>query len=192
MPSSLELATQLLAQFTGLISQPQSFRDEVSVVISDSSRVSEVMQFAKDQLKFDMLMDISSVDHMGQEPRFELVYHIYSFSHHQYLRLKTKIGEEKAELPTISHIWKGADWHEREIFDMMGIRFKGHPDLRRILMWDEYPYFPLRKEFPLAGKPVNEMVKPAPLAGGPFVTSPGDKTTIDREPRGKGETGSVV
>jgi NADH-quinone oxidoreductase subunit C len=192
MASALESAKQLSVQFSDLVSAPAEFRGEISVVVKDPTRIPEVMQFVKKTLSFEMLMDISSIDHMGDEPRFEIVYHVYSFKHQHYLRLKTTAGEEKSEVPTISHIWKGADWHEREIFDMMGIRFKDHPDLRRILMWEDYPYFPLRKEFPLAGKPVNEVVKPAPLAGGPFVTSPGDKTTVDREPRGKGETDSIV
>ena len=69
------------------------------------------------------------------------------------LRLKTDVCEEKSELPSVLPVWRTANWHEREIYDMMGIRFSGHPDLRRILMWEGYPYFPLRKDFPLAGKP---------------------------------------
>jgi NADH-quinone oxidoreductase subunit C len=90
-------------------------------------------------------------------------------------------------VPTLSHVWEGANWHEREIFDMMGIRFTNHPDLRRILMWDGYPYFPLRKDFPLEGKP-SEMPDVAfsdvaPLAGGPFVTAPTTTGTKNREPR---------
>ena len=98
-----------------------------------------------------------------------------------HLRLKTDVSEEKSELPTVTSVWRTADWHEREIYDMMGIRFRGHPDLRRILMWEGYPYFPLRKDFPLAGKP-SEMpevafTKPAPMEGGPFVTIAGGKDT---------------
>jgi NADH-quinone oxidoreductase subunit C len=103
------------------------------------------------------------------------------------LRLKTGVSEEKSELPTVIGVWRTADWHEREIYDMMGIRFRGHPDLRRILMWEGYPYFPLRKDFPLAGKPSEApdvaFSRPAPLEGGPFVTSPGDKDATRREPR---------
>jgi hypothetical protein len=96
------------------------------------------------------------------------------------------VSEEKSELPTVTTVWRGADWHEREIYDMMGIRFRGHPDLRRILMWEGYPYFPLRKDFPLAGKPTElpdvAFTKPAPLEGGPFVTLPGGRIRSPASP----------
>ena len=108
-------------------------------------------------------------------------------AHGNELRLKTGVSEEKSELPTITTVWKTANWHEREIYDMMGVRFRRHPDLRRILMWEGYPHFPLRKDFPLAGKPTDlpgvAFTKPAPLEGGPFVTAPGGKDAIEREPR---------
>ena len=90
-------------------------------------------------------------------------------------------------MPTVTTVWRTADWHEREIYDMMGIRFRGHPDLRRIIMWEGYPYHPLRKDFPLSGRPTNlpevAFTNAAPLAGGPFVTVAGGKDTISREPR---------
>ena len=93
-----------------------------------------------------------------------------------HLRLKLKLSEEVGALDTVSDIWPTADWHEREIYDMMGIKFNGHPDLRRILMWDGYPFFPLRKDFPLAGLPSDmpdvAFTKVTPLEGGPFVTVP--------------------
>jgi NADH-quinone oxidoreductase subunit C len=95
--------------------------------------------------------------------------------------------EDAGAVDTISDIWPTANWHEREIYDMMGIKFNGHPDLRRILMWDGYPFFPLRKEFPLEGLP-SEMpdvafTKTTPMEGGPFVTAPSTATAKDREPR---------
>ena len=192
MPTAIELATKLHEKFKDVISAPTEFRGEANLVLKDASHLVEVMRYAKEALGFDSLSDITSIDHLGSEPRFELVYHLYSFASHQPLRIKTFTGEEKSEVASLVSLWAGADWHEREIFDMMGLRFKGHPDLRRILMWDSYPHHPLRKEFPLSGLPVDEVVKQAPMAGGPFVTSPGEKTTVDREPRGKGETFSKV
>jgi NADH-quinone oxidoreductase subunit C len=109
--------------------------------------------------------------------------------HGCHLRLKTSVSEEKSEFPTVSSVWRAADWHEREAYDMMGVRFGGHPDLRRILMWEGYPYFPLRKDFPLAGKPSAlpdvAFSRPAPLEGGPFITVPGGRDSIVREPRAR-------
>lgn len=192
MPSALDSARQVALRFPDIISAPLEFRGEVSISVRDAARMVEVMSHLKSELQFDMLLDVCGVDHMGTEPRFEIVYHLYSFSSRAYLRVKTFVGEEAPMLPSVCGVWKAADWHEREVFDMLGVRFTGHPDLRRIIMWEEYPHHPLRKEFPLAGLPVDDVVKPAPMAGGPFVTAPGDKTTYDREPRGKGETDSVV
>ena len=185
--NALELAQQLQARFSDLLSGPAEFRGEFSLSASDPERLPEVCAFAKQELGFDYLVDITSIDNYGDDPRFTLVYHLYGYRHLRYLRLKTEVSEEKSEVPTITGVWRTADWHEREIYDMMGIRFRGHPDLRRILMWEGYPYFPLRKDFPLAGKssdvPEVAFTNPAPLAGGPFVTIAGGKDTISREPR---------
>lgn len=155
--------------------------------VSDLERLPEVCAFAKKELGFDYLVDITSIDNYGDDPRFMLVYHLYGYGHRQYLRLKGEVSEEKGELPTVTTVWRTADWHEREIYDMMGIRFRGHPDLRRIIMWEGYPYHPLRKDFPVSGKPTEvpdvAFTQEAPLAGGPFVTIAGGKDTIAREPR---------
>jgi NADH-quinone oxidoreductase subunit C len=163
------------------------FRGEISLEVSDPVAIPEICAFAKKELTFDYLVDITSVDHYGEDPRFMLVYHLYGYGHLCPLRLKLRVSEEKAELPTVTGIWRTADWHEREIYDMMGIRFLGHPDLRRIIMWENYPYFPLRKDFPLSGKPTDlpevAFTEPAPLAGGPFVTIAGGKDSTAREPR---------
>lgn len=166
------------------------FRGETTLVI-DKTRLIEVAQHCKAK-GFDTLVDVSSVDHFGDEPRFEMVYELYSLDDNHSLRLKTPVSEDDATVPTLVPIWRTADWHEREVYDMMGIRFDGHPDLRRILMWEGYPYFPLRKDFPLAGRP-SEMpdvafTGVAPLEGGPFVSTPADASVKDREPRARPTT----
>ena len=185
--SALDSARKLKNQFGELISEPLEFRGEVTVTLADAEKIAEVCGFAKKDLGFDYLIDISSVDNYGEDPRWTVVYELSRLSDNVQLRLKTSVSEEKSELPTITGVWRTADWHEREIYDMMGIRFRGHPDLRRILMWEGYPYFPLRKDFPLAGKP-SEMPdvafsKSAPLEGGPFETVAGGKDSMAREPR---------
>ena len=185
--NALDLALKLKTQFGELLSAPSEFRGEVTVRVLDPERIAEVCAFAKGSLGFDYLVDISSVDNYGSDPRWTVVYELYGYGHRCHLRLKTEVSEEKSELSTVTTVWRGADWHEREIYDMMGIRFRGHPDLRRILMWEGYPYFPLRKDFPLAGKPTElpdvAFTRPAPLEGGPFVTLPGGRTAVEREPR---------
>jgi NADH-quinone oxidoreductase subunit C len=185
--TALELAQKLKARFADLLAEPVEFRGEFTLKLADAARIAEVCSFAKSDLGFDYLVDITSIDNYGDDPRFAVVYHVYSYEHRCPLRLRIEVSEEKSQLPTVTGVWRAADWHEREIYDMMGIRFRGHPDLRRILMWEGYPYFPLRKDFPLAGRP-SEMpdvafTKTAPLEGGPFVTIAGGKDTIAREPR---------
>ena len=168
------------------LQQKTEFRGETTYGIQESN-LRDIAQFCRDNLSFDYLLDITSIDNFGDEPRFELVYHLYSMPHAAYLRLKFKVSEETGEVDTVSDIWPTANWHEREIYDMMGIKFNGHPDLRRILMWDGYPFFPLRKDFPLAGLPSDmpdvAFTKVTPLEGGPFVTVPSTAGSKDREPR---------
>jgi NADH-quinone oxidoreductase subunit C len=187
MATPLEFAQRLRERFAEVVSVPTEFRGEATVTVADAERVPEVCAHAKQALGFDLLLDLSSVDNYGDEPRWTVVYELYGLGHRQHLRIKTSVSEEKSELPTVTTVWRTADWHERECYDMMGIRFRGHPDLRRILMWEGYPYFPLRKDFPLAGKPSElpevAFTRPAPLEGGPFVTAPLGGDAIAREPR---------
>lgn len=182
-----DAAQKLSSRFGELISEPVEFRGEISLRVVDPPRIAEVCAFCKSELGFDYLVDLSSIDNYGEDPRWTLVYELYSLAHRCYLRLKTDVGEEASSLPTVTTVWKTADWHEREIYDMMGIRLEGHPDLRRILMWDGYPHHPLRKDFPLAGKPTElpevAFSDAAPMEGGPFVTQPGDADAGVREPR---------
>ena len=185
--TALETATKLKDRFGELVSGPAEFRGEVTVRVRDAERIFEVCRHAKNELGYDYLVDISSVDHYGEDPRWMVVYHLRGLGHGGEIRLKTEVSEEKSELPSVMEVWKTANWHEREIYDMMGIRFSGHPDLRRILMWEGYPYFPLRKDFPLAGKesqvPGVAFTDVTPMEGGPFVTVAGGSDSIAREPR---------
>jgi len=160
-----------------------------------------VLRSLKEEHGFDMLTDVCGVDWAeGAKPRFTVVYHVYSTTGHEYVRVAADCADDAApEVPSVTGLWPGADWHERETFDMFGIRFAGHPDLRRILMWDGYPHFPLRKDFPLAGietdLPDAEVAAEtkvgliaAPMMGGPFVASAGQINLTEAEPRAKDES----
>jgi NADH-quinone oxidoreductase subunit C len=183
----LEAAKKMKAKFGDIISEPTEFRGEISVKLADAEKITEVCTYAKNDLDFNYLVDISSLDNYGDDRRWTIVYHLRGMRNGCEIRLRTEVSEEKSKLPSIVSVWATANWHEREIYDMMGIHFREHPDLRRILMWEGYPYFPLRKDFPLAGKP-SEMPgiafsNPAPQEGGPFVTVAGGNSAMAREPR---------
>ena len=122
--------------------------DETAIV--DAARIVEVMRFLRDtpELEFDMLTDVTAVDYLGEQPRFEMVYHLYSVGKNRRLRVKARVPEEPAEIDTLTELWSSANWMEREVWDMYGIRFKGHPDLRRLLLNEEFEGHPLRKDYP--------------------------------------------
>ena len=188
MPAPESIA-RLQSRFSADILATADFRGEATVSIRPGS-VGAVCAFCRDSLGFDLLLDITSIDHLGEELRWEVVYELYSLARHDHLRLKLRLPECDPVVASVVAIWPGANWLEREVWDMMGIRFDGHPDLRRILMWEGYPFHPLRKEFPLAGLPSDvpdiAFTAPAPLAGGPFVAATGG-TRATREPRARGE-----
>ena len=193
--SALESANKIKAKFGDLVSEPTEFRGEITLKVADSDKIYDVCQFAK-SIGLDYLVDISSVDNYGEDPRWTMVYHLRAIVNGIEIILKTDISEEKSELPSVLLVWRTANWHEREVYDMMGIRFSGHPDLRRILMWEGYPYHPLRKDFPLAGKPSDlpgvAFTKVSPMEGGPFVTIAGGNDSIAREPRVRTPDGDEV
>ena len=165
-----------------------TYLGQLTLYIKPSSIV-DVCRYLKNEQKFVRLSGVTALDWLPKEPRFEVVYELYSLTLAIHLRLKLRISEDPGTVDTVSDIWPTANWHEREMFDMMGIKFNGHPDLRRILMWDGYPYYPLRKEFPLEGLPSDmpdvAFTEAAPMEGGPFVTMPSTATTKDREPRAR-------
>ena len=183
-----ELLLSLSEALGSKVQQQTEFRGETTYEIAVNN-LREIATVCRDKLLFDYLVDITSIDNFGEEPRFEIVYHLYSLPRAVHLRLKLKVPDEAGAVDTVSDIWPTANWHEREIYDMMGIKFNGHPDLRRILMWDGYPFFPLRKDFPLEGlaseMPDVAFTKVTPLEGGPFVTIPSTATSKDREPRAR-------
>jgi NADH-quinone oxidoreductase subunit C len=120
-------------------------------VIIGADDLLELMDFLKSDTKmeFDMLVDLTAVDYDQRQPRFEVVYNLYSTSQLHRLRVRVPLEEQSTTAPTVSHIWRAALWAEREVWDMFGIRFDGHPDLRRILMYEEFEGHPLRKDYPL-------------------------------------------
>ena len=115
-------------------------------------RLLEGLQILRDgSLAFRHCSMLTAVDRMPEEPRFEVVYGLYSIEHNRWVRVKTRCGEFDAVVPSVTGLWPGANWLERECYDLFGIRFADHPDLRRILMPEGYEGFPLRKEFPREG-----------------------------------------
>lgn len=130
------------------------FRNDLTVNVKKQDIV-KVCKFLKadPDLAFDMVIDILGVDMYRPEKRFEVVYNLYSNKNKKYLRLKVAVDESDCVVPTVSGVWSGANWHERETFDMIGVKFSGHPDLRRMYMPEEFEYHPMRKDFPLMGIP---------------------------------------
>lgn len=145
------LHTQLKDIFSASVTELHAnFGDETVVV--DRESLVEIVAYLKDNADFsmDMLMDLTAVDgrDMKWKPRFEVVYNFYSTTKNHRLFVKVKVDERDAVVPTITDFYKIANWYEREVWDMFGIKFEGHPDLRRILMYDEFEGHPLRKDYP--------------------------------------------
>jgi NADH-quinone oxidoreductase subunit C len=142
---------RLKEQFPGTIMEVTTFRDEVSVTVQKKD-IFEICQFlhSNPDLQYQMMTDLCGLDLFPQTPRFEVVYLLYSMKNNQRLRLKAKVGENES-ISSVESIWKVANWYEREAYDLFGISFENHPDMRRILLWDGYEGHPLRKDFPVEG-----------------------------------------
>ncbi len=137
-----------------VVTATQEYRGEFTVTVDPKTIVSVCTLLRDDpELAFDMLIDLTAVDRYRPEARFEVVYHLYSLKNRRYLVVKTLVDEAHPELSSVTGVWPAANWHERETFDMFGIKFSGHPDLRRLYMPEEFEYYPLRKDFPLMGIP---------------------------------------
>ncbi|HEY3305191.1 MAG TPA: NADH-quinone oxidoreductase subunit C [Candidatus Binatia bacterium] len=152
-------------KFGPAILDAHAFRGDETVVVGPEKLI-EIVRFLKDdpRLDFDFLADITAVDYLGKKsPRFEVVYHLLSLRSHRRFRVKVPLSEEAAEVDSLTPLWKGANWLEREVWDMFGIRFRGHPDLRRILLYEEFRGYPLRKDYPVNQR--QPLVPERPLAG---------------------------
>ena len=196
MTTDVDLPTAVNRQFPSVTPRPSLDCPAFDVPAAEAPAV---LGHLRDVHGYDFLMDLTAIDWTAEKsPRFTVVWHLYSSTKHTYVRVAAACaGDAEPVMPSVAGLWPGADWHERECFDMFGIRFEGHADLRRILMWEGYPYHPLRKEFPLAGLPTDlpdaaiaaetrTGVISAPMAGGPFVATPGEPMS-EAEPRAKDE-----
>jgi NADH-quinone oxidoreductase subunit C len=152
--TNAEIIEKLKGHLPASILATEEFRGDLTVVVrlDDIVRVAEFIK-TDPALAFDLIIDVLGVDMYRPEDRFEVVYNVYSLANKRYLRLKVLVPEAAPAVPTVTGVWPGANWHERETWDMFGIRFTGHPDLRRLYMPEEFEHFPLRKDFPLMGIP---------------------------------------
>ncbi len=143
----------LTQAFGDAIQGHEVFRGQLMITV-DKDRIAEVCAFLRDdeRLRFDMLADLTAVDFLPAEPRFQVVYNLYSFPKNRRLRIKAPVALNDT-IATVEGVWKAANWLEREVYDLFGIVFDDHSDLRRILLWDGYVGHPLRKDFPLHGIP---------------------------------------
>jgi NADH-quinone oxidoreductase subunit C len=140
----------LCARFPQHVLEAHAFRGDETAIVRRTS-LKEVMRFLRDdtELSFEMLADLTCVDYLGREPRFEVVYHLHSLSKRHRLRVKAGVPESDPTIDTVTDLWATAGWLEREVWDFYGVRFNGHPDLRRILLYEEFVGHPLRKDYPV-------------------------------------------
>jgi len=143
---------RLKTKFADTTLEAIEFRGELTIIVP-KEHIVEVCRFLKEdeELAFDLLADLCGIDMNTPAKRFGVIYNLYSLKTKHRIRLKTFTEEEQPKVPTVTGVWGTANWHEREAFDMFGIIFEGHPDLRRMYMPDEFEYYPLRKDFPLMG-----------------------------------------
>jgi NADH-quinone oxidoreductase subunit C len=145
------LIAKVETAFLGKLTESYSQHGNETIVISCEDALTIFSALRDDsQFAFDLLVDLTAVDFLGREPRFEVVYHLHSLRLNHRLRVKIRVSEDDAVVPSVSSLWKAANWLEREAWDMFGIRFADHPDLRRILMYEEFRGYPLRKDYPVA------------------------------------------
>jgi NADH-quinone oxidoreductase subunit C len=146
--ASIPVIAALQAQ--GLAADAVEHRGQLSVWVPAERNV-EACRFLKQEQSYQRLSFITAVDWYPVEPRFEVVYNLHSFERNHWLRVKCRVGGESLEIDSVTEVWEGANWYEREVFDLFGIRFRHHPNLRRLLMPENWEGHPLRKDYPLSG-----------------------------------------
>src|SRR4030095_4442404 len=144
--------TRLQEKFAASILETHSFRgDDTAIILPDS--IVPVASYLKNEpnLDYNFLMDLTAVDclNLGTAHRFEVVYHFFSLSKKHRVRIKTQLGGKSPQVDSIASLWAGADWYEREVWDMFGVKFRGDPNPKRILMYEEFEGYPLRKDYPI-------------------------------------------
>lgn len=141
----------------------EAYRDLGSdVLVCEADQVVGVLTVLRDACRFEMVSDISATDWLPREPRYDVNYHLASLTHEDRLRVKVQLEDAaQPRLPSARDVWKGAEWHEREVYDFFGVVFSGHPDLRRVFMPEEWIGHPLRKDYPVGGVPVEYKIEPA-------------------------------
>jgi NADH-quinone oxidoreductase subunit C len=145
----LPVLRRLLAALPDAVEETHARLGDATAVVAPA-RVADVLRFLRDdeELRFEMLTDVCAVDHLPREPRFEVVYHLYSVAKNHRLRIKARLGADAPRVPSATPLFESANWMEREVWDLYGIAFDGHPDLRRILLYDGFEGHPLRKDYP--------------------------------------------
>jgi len=182
--TAISALEQVRAKFPQAVVETAEFRGEQTIVLLPEHLVA-VCTYLRKQLVYTFLSSVTAVDWLERVPRYDVVYHLLSIPRLSELRLKVRVGkrgEEHPSVPTVSGVWPGANWYEREVYDLFGITFAGHPDLRRILMPIDWTTHPLRKDYPLTGFDL-----PEPYWGGqvPYDTDPGVGSQTLRTPGGR-------
>ena len=173
------LLERLREHFATAVVATHAHRDDLTVQVAPAS-ILEICTFLRDDpdCAFDFLMDVTAVDYIGSVPRFEVIYHLYSLRKNHRLRVKARVAEEDLRIPSVTPVWAGANWLERETYDMYGVHFEGHPDLRRIYLYEEFQGHPLRKDYPKE--------KRQPLVRGRDVGQGAARRAEEREREGYG------
>jgi NADH-quinone oxidoreductase subunit C len=182
--TAISAVEMVRAKFPQAVVEAVQFRGEQTIVLLPEYLVAVCIRLKK-QLEYTFLSSVTAVDWLERVPRYDVVYHLLSIPHLSELRLKVRVGnrgEEHPSVPTVSGVWPGANWYEREVYDLFGITFAGHPDLRRILMPIDWTTHPLRKDYPLTGFDL-----PEPHWGGqvPYDIDPGVGSQTLRTPGGR-------